>query len=121
MASLEEKIVVEGIESLGRYYSNYRARVVNNDDPDDLNRVKVAIPGINGGIILWAYPKGQHGGNQNGFKYLPPKIGDTVWVSFEQGDPSLPLWEYHSWAGEETPDDLKGPNRMGLLHQMVLM
>ena len=31
-------ITEQGLESLGRYYSVYRAMVVNNTDPDHMNR-----------------------------------------------------------------------------------
>ncbi len=34
----------------------------------------------------------------NGFKYLAPKVGDIVFVTFEFGDPTKPLWEYHGWG-----------------------
>lgn len=46
-------ITEQGLESLGRYYSVYRAMVVNNTDPDHMNRIKVAIPEVMGGIVLW--------------------------------------------------------------------
>lgn len=109
------KIVDEGLESLGRYYSTYRAVVVNNDDPKLKNRLKVAIPGIHGGMMLWALPKGQCGTKDSGFKYITPKIGDTVYISFEFGDPSMPLWEYHGWAKGEAPIELTLPDVCGFV------
>ena len=87
-------ITEQGLESLGRYYSVYRAMVVNNTDPDHMNRIKVAIPEVMGGIVLWAYSKGQHGSTGSGFKMMAPKNGDIVYITFEYGDPSKPLWEY---------------------------
>ncbi len=41
-------ITEQGLESLGRYYSVYRAMVVNNTDPDHMNRIKVAYTRGNG-------------------------------------------------------------------------
>ena len=48
-------ITEQGLESLGRYYPVYRAMVVNNTVPDHMNRIKVAIPGEMGEIVLWTY------------------------------------------------------------------
>lgn len=115
MADLVKTIVHQGIEALGRFYSIYRAIVVQNDDPLASNRLKVAIPGIQGGMTLWALPRNQHGSEQTGFKYLAPAIGDVVYVSFEGGDPSKPLWEYHSWASGQMPKGLDAPYLCGFI------
>lgn len=115
MADLVKTIVHQGIEALGRFYSIYRAIVVQNDDPMASNRLKVAIPGIQGGMTLWALPRNQHGSEQTGFKYLAPAIGDIVYVSFEGGDPSKPLWEYHSWASGQMPKGLDAPYLCGFI------
>jgi len=110
-----EVIVDQGIESFGRYYSRYRAIVVDNDDPLSMNRVKVAIPEVYGGIIDWAMPVNQEGSMDSGFKYLTPKIKDIVWVSFECGNPAKPLWEYCGWGLEECPEELAKPNVLGFV------
>ena len=115
MSDLVKTIVHQGIEALGRFYSIYRAIVVQNDDPMASNRLKVAIPGIQGGMTLWALPRNQHGSEQTGFKYLAPAIGDIVYVSFEGGDPSKPLWEYHSWASGQMPKGLDAPYICGFI------
>lgn len=110
------KIVNEGLESLRRYYSVYRGIVVDNDDQEkECNRIKVCVPEVMGGVSAWAYPRGQHGSQHDGFKFLPPKIGDIVFVTFEFGDPTKPLWEFHGWGIQQIPPVLMGPNRMGLV------
>ena len=97
MYSTAKLLTEEGIEGLGRYYSVYRGIVVDNNDTEKhMNRIKVCCPEVMGGIITWAYAKGQHGSINNGFKYLAPKVGDIVFVTFEFGDPTKPLWEYHT-------------------------
>ena len=115
MDNIGKTIVHGGVEAFGRFYSIYRAIVVQNDDPLASNRLKVAIPGIQGGEILWALPRNQHGSEQTGFKYLAPAIGDIVYVSFEAGDPSKPLWEYHSWASGQMPKSLDAPHICGFV------
>ena len=109
-------ITDEGLEGLGRYYSVYRGIVIDNDDVEKhMNRVKVCVPEVMGGVFAWAYPKGQHGSISSGFKFLAPKVGDTVFVTFEFGDPTKPLWEYHGWGMSQIPQPLDGPNKMGIV------
>lgn len=109
-------ITEEGIEGIGRYYSVYRGIVVNNSDTEKkMNRVEVCIPEVMGGTTAWAYPKGQHGSISGGFKFLTPKIGDIVFITFEYGDPTKPLWEYHGWGINQVPQPLDGPNKMGIV------
>lgn len=113
MEDVIAKIITErGVEGIGRYYSSYRAYVTKNEDPQNQGRIKVCVPEVNG-VILWALSKGQHGGFDNGFKYLHPKIGDTVWVEFEDGDLSKPIWSYYGWAKGEIPIELNSPTVMG--------
>lgn len=108
-------IIEQGAEGLRRYYSSYRGMVVDPVDPKHMNRIKVCVPEVNGGVINWAYPKGQHGSNGDGFKYFTPKMGDIVWVSFEFGDPTKPLWEFHGWGLKQVPQVLDGPNKAGIV------
>lgn len=115
MINVKELLMERGIESLGRFYSIYRGMVMDNDDPNHMNSLQVAIPEIQGGIIVWALPFGQHGGLKTGFKYLAPEIGDTVYIMFEYGNPSKPLWTYHGFGLEQVPEELDGPNKMGII------
>ena len=44
-------ITDEGLEGLGRYYSVYRGIVIDNDDVEKhMNRVKVCVPEVMGGV-----------------------------------------------------------------------
>lgn len=109
-------ITEEGIEGIGRYYSVYRGIVVDNNDIEKhVNRIKVCVPEVMGGISLWAYPRGQQGSISSGFKFINPKVGDIVFVTFEFGDPTKPLWEYHGWGLKQIPQPLDGPNKMGII------
>jgi hypothetical protein len=114
MEDLSRIIVDEGIEGIGRYYSCYKGYVVNNEDPRGMNRLKVCVPAVNG-VMLWALPKGQHGALNSGFKFLAPQIGDVVWVTFEAGDLSKPIWEYYGWAEGEIPLPLDNKNVLGIV------
>ena len=116
MINTKELLMERGIEALGRFYSFYRGMVVENEDPNHMNSLQVAIPEIQGGIILWALPFGQHGGSKTGFKYLSPEIGDTVYVMFEYGNPSKPLWTYHGFGLDQIPEELDSPYKIGRAH-----
>lgn len=105
-----------GLEYLGRYYSTYRAIVINNNDELNMNRVHVYIPSVQNGIKIWALPKSTTiGGCFYGLKLTTPLVGEVVYIEFEGGDPLRPLWSYHGWATGETPDDLKDNNSIGLV------
>lgn len=110
-----ELIHTQGVESLGRYYSTYRAVVLENEDNTHTGKILLHIPMIQSGIRVWASPKSIGGGLGYGFKYLTPPKGEIVWVEFEYGDPARPLWSYHPWALGEMPDELKSPNTIGLV------
>ena len=105
-----------GLEYLGRYYSTYRAIVINNNDELNMNRAHVYIPSVQNGIKIWALPKSTTiGGCFHGLKLTTPLVGEVVYIEFEGGDPLRPLWSYHGWATGETPDDLKDNNSIGLV------
>lgn len=112
---IAEIITDRGLESLNRFYATYRAVVVANEDPNNQQRLKVVCPSVENEMAVWAYPKGQHGDLNSGFKYLPPRVGSIVWVEFVNGDPLYPVWSYLSWAVGEIPDDLKGNHMMGFV------
>lgn len=93
-----------GLEWFSRYYACYRGSVVNNQDPQFLGRITLKCPAVFGKEIYddWVFPKGMAAGKNWGF-FAIPQPGDLVWVSFENGNPQYPIWEYGHWAQGETP------------------
>ena len=71
-------------------------------DPDRLGRLRVRVPKLFGQQVseTWALSKGMFSGKSIGF-FAIPEPGDTVWVSFQGGDPRFPVWEY-GWYSEGT-------------------
>lgn len=112
---LVELIQERGLEAVGRFYSKYRAIVVDNKDPDNTQNLMVVIPGIHDGIRTWAKPLSLQGGIQYGLKHLTPLIGEVVWVEFENGNPLKPLWSFHGWAIDEVPEELKDNDSLGIV------
>jgi phage baseplate assembly protein gpV len=92
----KNEISREGLEDVfRRYYSFYEGIVADNEDPLFLGRLKIACPLVYGDQILekWIRPKGMCYGKNKGMYFLPDK-GDTIWVEFQKGDPSYPVWSY---------------------------
>jgi uncharacterized protein involved in type VI secretion and phage assembly len=91
-----------------RYLGKFRGRVVNNDDPLRIGRVTVEVPDVLGDEpSTWALPCLPFAGPESGQFVVPPP-GAGVWVEFEQGDPSFPVWT-GCWYGaaEELPPDAR--------------
>ena len=109
-----EKIVYYGLESIGKYYSSYRGYVVDKDDPDNMGRILVQVPVIARGktISIWAWPKHVFSGSGYGIQVLPPK-GDMVWVEFESGNSSSPMWFHGHFALDEKPEEFASPQVYG--------
>lgn len=110
-----EFISHNGTEPLNRFYSVYRGLVRNNQDPHKNNALLVYIPEVLGGITVWAYPRGQQGGPGYGLKGFTPSAGEVVYITFEDGDASMPLWEYHGWAKGEAAYPLNEPGYAGIV------
>jgi len=109
------KLIMYGLEFVGRYYSSYRGFVIDNDDPKGMNRIKVISPTLNSFDNVegeWAYPKSNWGAKGYGIHLLPQK-GDMVWVEFEYGDLEHPIWSFASYGLDEKPVEFDSPNKYG--------
>jgi len=71
-----------------RFYGIYRGVVTANNDPLSKGRIKMQIPQILATETTeWAWPVATPG-----ISMVLPEIGQGVWVMFEGGDPSYPVW-----------------------------
>jgi hypothetical protein len=106
MSSLFEKLMHIGLEFFGRYYSTYRAYVVSVDDPLNMDRIYIYCPTVHGSTIvsILAYPKSNWGGKNYGVTLLP-EVGDVVFVEFDHGDPSYPIWQHGGYGKDEKPEE----------------
>jgi uncharacterized protein involved in type VI secretion and phage assembly len=85
------------------FFGKYRGIVTDNADPTLRGRLKVRVPAILGELEIWAMPCVPYAGAGVGFYSLPePETG--VWIEFEAGDPSFPVWTGCFWATGELPD-----------------
>lgn len=68
------------------FFGIYRGVVMSTEDSLRHGRVQVQVPAVSGTALAWALPC-QPAGHPE-----VPKVGSGVWVMFEGGDPSRPVW-----------------------------
>lgn len=72
----------------GRFFGMYRGVVVSNSDPQGKGRLKLKVPQVLlDEVTGWADPV-----TQPGVLRTTPAVGEGVFVVFEGGDPSFPIW-----------------------------
>lgn len=93
-----------------QYFGKYRAIVTNNKDPENMGRIKVRCPKVLGEYeSAWCTPCVQSAFNDGGMFYVP-STNEVVWVEFEEGNPSKPIWVGSWWIPNRTP--LQGSNNV---------
>ncbi len=84
-----------------RFYGKYRG-VVTDVDASTM-RVKASVPSVLPGAPTgWCAPCVPYAGPQVGFVMLPD-IGSGVWIEFEGGDVSFPIWTGCYWTTGDIP------------------
>lgn len=110
VGNIMKSMAYEGTESIGLFLSIYRALVTRNDDPENMGRIQVIIPGIiEEELNLWIFPTGNFGGKNYGVHVMPP-VGSVVYIQFELGDPSKPLWQHGYHANGDIPEEYGRPD-----------
>lgn len=91
-----------------RFYGKYRATVADNVDPLGQGRLRALVPEVLGEVPSgYALPAAPFAGTGAGWFTVPP-IGAGVWIEFEAGDTSRPIWTGAWWGSGEVPMDEKG-------------
>lgn len=93
---------MSGSDCVRQYFGKYRGMVLDNIDPDRMGRIMPEVPSIPGMLLNWAMPCFPYAGPQVGFFAVPP-IGAAVWIEFEGGNPTYPIWSGCFW---ENPLDV---------------
>lgn len=88
-----------------RIYGVVVGIITNNQDPDELGRVKVKIPRISGeDESNWARVVSFMSGDDRGAFFLPD-VDDEVLVAFEYGDINMPYVIGSLWNGKDLPPE----------------
>lgn len=81
-----------------RFYGKYRGTVSSVDDPLKAGRIKAKVPEVLGDVETgWALPCVPYAGKRSGLYAIPPESA-PVWIEFEAGDPSRPIWAGCWWG-----------------------
>lgn len=89
---------------VNRHFGKYRGIATDNKDPKNLGRIKAKVPEVLGDVESgWALPCSPYAGNGVGI-FTIPAVGDGVWIEFEAGDVSYPIWSGTWWADNELPN-----------------
>jgi uncharacterized protein involved in type VI secretion and phage assembly len=86
-----------------RFYGKYRGTVTDVDS--STLRLKANVPSVLGDVPTgWCMPCVPYAGPQVGIAFLP-EVGAGVWIEFEGGDVSYPIWSGCYWRTDEIPSD----------------
>lgn len=95
--------LVERVE--GRYHGKFRGIVTDNNDPDNLGRIRAKVPRVLGDVeIGWALPCVPYGGASEQGLWAIPDQDASVWIEFEDGDLTYPIWCGTWWGEDERPE-----------------
>jgi len=88
-----------------RFFGKYRGTVDSVEEGDELGIISVKVPDVFGPdrVVERVRPCSPFAGSKHGFVAIPER-GDGVWVEFEAGNISLPIWTGFWWANGELPE-----------------
>ncbi|MCY1078703.1 phage baseplate assembly protein V [Archangium lansingense] len=103
---MNEQAILEVLERLrGRFYGKYRG-VVTEVEEGGRGRIKAKVPAVLAEQQTgWCDPCVPYAGKDVGFAFLP-EPGSGVWIEFEGGDVSHPIWTGCYWREDELPSDV---------------
>ena len=85
------------------FYGKYRAKVVEVQDPQLKGRIRVMCPKVLGEAkSSWCEPCVPVA-YDNGGDFAIPKLGEFVWVEFEEGNPNKPIYTGGLWSSNKSP------------------
>jgi uncharacterized protein involved in type VI secretion and phage assembly len=86
-----------------RFFGKYRGTVTDVDA--STLRIKATVPAVLADQPTgWCMPCVPYAGDGVGLAFLP-EIGAGVWIEFEGGDVSYPIWVGCYWRDGEQPED----------------
>ena len=103
------ELLIDNVEN--RYYGKFRGSVTDAGDPKKLGRIKAKIPDLlSDKETGWALPCLPYGGSKDTGLFVIPEVGSNVWIEFEAGNLSYPIWTGIWWgepSGNGVPPKLK--------------
>ncbi len=108
--AMDEQTLMDILDRLrNRYFGKYRGTVTDVNDPNNLGRIKATVPAVLGATPTgWCMPCVPYAGQDVGLAFIP-ESGSGVWIEFEGGDVSYPIWTGCYWREGEIPSEV-APN-----------
>jgi uncharacterized protein involved in type VI secretion and phage assembly len=99
---MDEQALMEIVDRLrNRFFGKYRGAVVDVDA--GTLRIKASVPAVLADQPTgWARACVPFAGKNFGIAFLP-EVGSGVWIEFEGGDVSYPIWAGSFWYDGEQP------------------
>ena len=121
---LEELTVKVAERMRNCFFGKYRGVVKSIDDPLKIGRVSAVIPEVLGEKeSTWALPAVPFAGKKHGLVLLP-EVDDGVWIEFEAGDISRPIWTGCWWGTNDGVDEVSKTQNRALVtsigHKLIL-
>ena len=101
---MNEQAITDLLDRLrNRFFGKFRGTVTDVDG--STLRIKANVPAVLGDQPTgWCMPCVPYAGDSVGMAFLP-EIGSGVWIEFEGGDVSYPIWVGCYWRDGEQPAD----------------
>jgi uncharacterized protein involved in type VI secretion and phage assembly len=101
---MDEHTLMDVMDRLrNRFFGKYRGTVTEVDDKT--LRIKAKVPAVLADQRTgWCRPCVPYAGNNVGMAFLP-EVGSGVWIEFEAGDVSYPIWVGCYWRDDELPSE----------------
>jgi uncharacterized protein involved in type VI secretion and phage assembly len=101
---MNDQILTDVLDRLrNRFFGKYRGTVTDVDA--GTLRIKATVPAVLADQPTgWCMPCVPYAGDSVGIAFLP-EVGAGVWIEFEGGDVSYPIWVGCYWRDGEQPSD----------------
>jgi uncharacterized protein involved in type VI secretion and phage assembly len=88
----------------GLLFGKYRGTVSKVGTGENLGRIRAFVPTVYGKDVesVWIEPAVPFAGKKHGFAFMPEE-GDGVWIEFEAGVSSKPIWTGAFWGKDQMP------------------
>jgi hypothetical protein len=107
MSAMLDNLAIDESQT-NRFFGKFRGLVTDNQDPLSLGRIKASVPEVLVDVDTgWAVPAAPYSGEGVGV-YTVPAVGAGVWIEFEAGDVSRPIWTGCWWGTGQLPRDETG-------------
>ena len=107
MSAMLEPLTTDESQT-NRFFGKFRGLVTDNQDPLSLGRIKAKVPEVLTDVETgWALPAAPYSGDGVGV-YTVPAVDAGVWIEFEAGDVSRPIWTGCWWGSNQLPKDETG-------------